>query len=147
MPSGIRSEELIAVGTIVTADITGTAAGKLGHADGYVLVPAYGTDKVVELLSAVLIMDFATAAYTAGGNTTINIGGGGAAVTGLVSTGNFIAAAADAIYHFVPLSTVGNAMTANRGLNLVSASAPTQPGTAAGEIHYKVTYRVHTTNL
>lgn len=145
--TGIHDKILIAKGTISSADITGTAEGQLGHANGYPMVPDYGADDVVELVSAVLIMDFDTAAYTGGGNTTVNLSGGGAAMTGLVSNANFIQAAADKIIQFVPLAATFNTLVADKGLNLVTASAPTNPGTAAGEIHYRVAYRVHKTNL
>ena len=147
MASGLSPKTYISKGTISSAAITGTAAGQLGHANGVELVPAYGADKVVELVSAVLINEFDTAAYTDGGNTTLNIGSGGAALTGLVSNANFIQASADKIIQFVPLAATFNTLTANTGINLVSASAPTNPGTAAGVIHYKVVYRIHSTSL
>ena len=137
----------VAQGIIPSATITGTAAGDLGHANGYVLVPAYGAGKVVELVSAILSIEFDTAAYTGGGNTTINISGGGAAVTGLVSNANFIQASADKTIMFVPLAATFITLTDNNGLALVSASAPTNPGTAAGAINYRVMYRIHNTLL
>ena len=145
--TGVTPKTYFAQGTISSADITGTAAGQLGHANGFPMVPAYGADKVVELVSAILINEYDTAAYTDGGNTTVNISGGGAAMTGLVSNANFIQASADKIIQFVPLAATFNVPTANTGLNLVSASAPTNPGTAAGTFHYRVTYRVHSTSL
>lgn len=136
-----------AQGTISAANIIGTSSGQLGHANGYVLVPSYGADKVVELVSAILINEFDTAAYTAGGNTTINISAGGAAMSGLVSNANFIQASADKIIQFVPLAATFNVLVADKGLALVTASAPTNPGTAAGVFHYRVMYRVHSTLL
>ncbi len=145
--TGYEDKIYIAKGKISSANITGTASGKLGHANGFVLVPAFGADKVVELVSAVIIMEFDTAAYTGGGNTTINISGGGAALTGLAGASDLITASADAILQFVPLAATKNVLTANKGLALVSASAPTNPGTAAGEIHYRVVYRIHNTLL
>lgn len=145
--TGFNDRVLTAKGTISSADITGTSTGQLGHANGYPLVPSYGADDVVELVSAVFIMDFDTAAYTGGGNTTVNLSGGGAAMTGLVSNANFIQTSADKIIQFVPLAATFNTLVADKGLNLVTASAPTNPGTAAGEIHYRVAYRVHKTNL
>ena len=141
--SGFEDKIFIAKGKISSAAITGTASGQLGHANGYVVVPAHGTDKVVELVSAIFVMEYDTAAYTGGGNTTVNISAGGAALTGLVSNANFVQASADKIIQFVPLAATFNVLTANSGLALVSASAPTQPGTAAGVIHYRVTYRIH----
>ena len=145
--TAIAAKTLVAQGQISSADITGTAAGQLGHADGYELVPDYGTDKVVEFVSAILSMDFSVAAYTGGGNTTINIGEGGAALSGLVSNANFLQAAADKIVMFAPLAATFLTLTADRGLNLVTASAPTQPGTAAGVIKYRVVYRVFDAGL
>jgi hypothetical protein len=131
---------------ITSANITDTAAGKLGHADGVVLVADPGATKVVELLSAVLIYDFGGAGYGDGGNITINTNGG-AAITGLVSAGNSLGAGADKIYGFVPLATAARAMTANKGLNLVASAAFTNGGSATGVVRIKVAYRVHTHGL
>jgi hypothetical protein len=132
--------------TISAADIVATGAGKFGHAAGYPLLADPGAGKVAEFVSAVLIYDHSTADYANGGNVTININGG-AAVTGLVSAANSMAANADKIVHFAPLAAAGNAMTANKGFNLVSSAAFTNPGTAAGTIKVKLLYRVHTTGL
>jgi hypothetical protein len=81
---------------------------------------------------AVLSFTYSTAAYTGGGNITVNIGGGGAALTGLVSFANSIGASANKVVQFVPLATAGIAHSTAESINLVAASAPTQPGTAAG---------------
>lgn len=136
-----------ATGTITSANITGTSAGQLGHANGVELVAAGGAHVVNEFISAILINDFGVAAYTGGGNTTINIGGGGAALSGLVSNANFIQSAADKIIQFTPLAATFLTLSENTGINLVSASAPTQPGTAAGVFRYKVSYRQWATGL
>ena len=141
MPIATRDKIYTVRGTISSANITGTAAGQLGHADGVELVSAGGTDVITQLVSAILINEYDTAAYTAGGNTTINIGGGGAALSGLVSNANFIQASADKVIEFVPLAATFNTLDTNKGLNLVSASAPTNPGTAAGVFHYIVKFR------
>lgn len=132
--------------SISAADIVATAAGKLGHAAGVVLVADPGATKVVELISAVLIYDYAVAGYTDGGNLTININGG-AALTGLVSAANSLGSTADKIIQFVPLSTTANALTANKGLNLVSSAAFTNDNSATGVVRVKVAYRVHTHGL
>ena len=145
--TGLPVPAFYAEGTIAKADIIGTAAGQLGHANGFPLVPAYGAGKTVEFVSAVLMLEFDTAAYTGGGNTTINISGGGAAMSGLVSNANFIQSAADKIIQFVPLAATFNTLSSNTGLNLVTATAPTDPGTAASVIHYRVTYLIHTDQL
>lgn len=145
--SGVESATLVATGSISSANITGTSSGQLGHANGVELVAAGGTHVINQLVYAVLINDFSVAAYTGGGNTTINIGSGGAALTGLVSNANFIQAGADKVIEFVPLAATFNTYTENKGINLVTASAPTQPGTAAGVFRYIVGYRQLSTGL
>lgn len=131
-----------ASGQISKANIIGTSAGQLGHANGVVLVPATTAGKANVLLSAIVAMDFATAAYTGGGNTTINISGGGSALTGLVNTTTFIQAASDVIINLVPLAATNNSYGAGaNGLALVTTVAPTDPGTAAGVINWQVTYQ------
>ena len=132
----------VATGTITSANITGTSAGQLGHANGVVLVPACAAGSVNQFVSLVISNDFATAAYTGGGNTTVNISGGGAALSGLVSNANFIQASSDKIIEFVPLAaTFNNYGTGANGIALVTASAPTQPGTAAGVFKWACFYR------
>lgn len=147
--SAMMDETLIRYATvsIASADITGTSSGQLGHANGYPLVSAPGSGKAIELISAVVINDFATAAYTGGGNITVNYSGGGAALSGAVSFANSIGAAADKIAIVLPTAPTNNQLADNTGLSLVAASAPTQPGTAAGVVRVKVAYRVHTTGL
>jgi hypothetical protein len=132
--------------TITAAQITATGAGNLGHADGVPLVAAPGSGKVIELVSASLIYDYATAAYGAGGNITVNYAGG-AALTGIVSNANSLGASGDKVVVLYPLTTVAVPLLVNTGLNLVAAVAYTQPGTAAGVARVKVVYRVHTTGL
>jgi len=133
--------------TISAADIIGTSAGQFGHSAGYPLVAAQGADKAVEFVSAIVVNDRATAAYTGGGNVTVNLSGGGAAQSGLVSAANSLGAAADTKHVFYPLTTAAVALVANAGLNLVAASAFTNPGTAAGVLRIRTTYRVHTLGL
>jgi hypothetical protein len=129
-------------GQISPANIIATTAGALGHANGVIMVPACAAKSVNVLLSATIAMDFLTAAYTAGGNTTVNIGGGGAALTGLVNTTTFIQAASDVIINLVPLAATNlSYVTGANSLNLVTSIAPTNPGTAAGVINYQVTYQ------
>lgn len=132
--------------TIPAADIVATTAGKLGHAAGVPLVADPGADYMVDLISAILIYDYDTAAYTAGGNITINENGG-SALTGIVSAANSLGAAADKIVSFAPLATAGVARTKNKGLNLVAAAAFTQPGTAAGVVRVHIEYRIHKLGL
>lgn len=138
---------LTLTGSISAANIVGTSAGQLGHANGVILVPAGGTHVVNQLVYLFIRNNFAVAAYTGGGNTTVNIGGGGAALTGLVSNANFIQSAADKAIEFVPLAATFNTYTENNSINFVTASAPTQPGTAAGVFDWTVGYRVLNTGF
>jgi len=147
-PGGIASAQIapgviqVATGQITKANIIGTAAGQLGHANGVVLVPAAPAGCINELISLVAAMDFATAAYTgAAGNVTANISGGGAALTGIVTGTILIQAAADIIIELVPLAATKNTYTAANGLALVCTAAPTDPGTAAGVINWVCSYR------
>jgi hypothetical protein len=138
----------VVTGSISAADIVATGAGKLGHANGYPLLAAVGTHNVPEFISCVLIADFDTAAYTDGGNVTVNLSGGGAAQSDPVAAADFIGAAADKVVVLrPPTAAAGVAMVENAGLNLVAATAFTNPGTAAGVIRYALNYRVHATGL
>ena len=55
--------------------------------------------------------------------------------------------AADKIALVAAAVPTSNQLVANTGINLVCAAAPTNPGTAAGVLRVKVTYRIHTTGL
>lgn len=136
------SELKIVEVTISAANIVATSAGAFGHASGVALVSAPGAGKYVEFVRATLLYDYSTAAYTGGGNITVNATGG-SAVTGLVSAANSVGGSADAVVQFYPLTTAGVVVAANTGLSLVAASAFTQPGTAAGTIKVRVEYKVH----
>lgn len=132
----------VATGQISPANIIGTGAGQLGHANGVVLVPAAPAGCINELISCVAAMDFSVAAYTgAAGNVTVNLSGGGAALTGIVTGTVLIQAAADIIIELVPLAATKNTYTSANGLALVSTAAPTNPGTAAGVINWVCAYR------
>jgi hypothetical protein len=132
--------------TISAAQMVATTAGGFGHADGLVVVAAPGSGKAIELVSATVIYDFATAAYTTCGNVTINYAGG-AALTGVVSAANSFAASGDKVVVLYPETTVGVPLLVNTGLNIVSSAACVQPGTAAGVGRVKVVYLVLTTGL
>jgi len=147
--SAMMTETLIkyAEVAISSADIVSASAGKLSHAQGQILVAAPGAGKLLELLSATLIYDYAGAGYGGGGNLTVNWSAGGAALTGLVSAANSLGAGADKVVTFVPLSTAAIPMVVNAGLNLVTSSVPWTLGSATGVVRMKVAYRVHTTGL
>ncbi len=95
-------------GQITAANIIGTSAGQFGHAQGVVLQAAPSAGVALQPIALGLYYDFATAAYTAGGNITLNYGSGGAALTGLVSAANSVGAAVDKAVMFFPLAAAGN---------------------------------------
>ena len=130
--------------TISAADIVSTSAGKLGHANGQEVVAAPGADKALEFVSGVLVYDYATAAYTAGGDLSINHAAGGAAVSGVVSAASSLGATADKT---VLLRPVGQSLVTNAALHLVAAAAFTDPGTAVGVARLRVAYRIHDLGL
>lgn len=133
--------------TITAADIVSTSAGKFGHAAGYTLVAAPGADVAIEFVSAVAIYDYGGAGYADGGDISVNLGGGGAAQSGVVSAANFCGATADKAVVFYPLSTAAVALVANAGLSLVAATAFTNGGSATGVIRVQIRYRLHTLGL
>lgn len=142
--SQIITEEV----TLTATEIVGTSAGDLGHASGAVLVAGVSSAYAMEFVSAVAIYDYATAAYTGGGNdTTINIGSGGAVLTGVVTSANLLGAAGDKIVVFNQLSTAALPLSVGTGLSMNSVTAWTQPGTAAGVLRVQVSYRLHKTGL
>lgn len=131
--------------TLTATEIVGTSAGDLGHADGAIIVAAPGTHNVLEFISAVMIYDFDTAAYTGGGNDLV-MRQGTTAVSGATTSANLLGAAGDKIVYVAALAAAGVALTENSTLNL-SSTAWTQPGTAAGVLRVKVAYRVHASGL
>lgn len=134
-------------GTITAAQIISVAAGNFGHANGVILVPASGAHVVNELVSVMMYYDFSVAAYTAGGNITVNLGAAGSPLTGLVSAANSVGAAADKVTQFNVLTTAGIVLTENTSLNLVTSAAFTNPGTAAGVIRWVANFRQYNTGF
>lgn len=130
-----------ASGSISAANIIATGAGALGHANGVILLAAPGAGVAWELVSFGLYYTFGVAAYTAGGNLTVNWGAGGAALTGIVSAANSLGAASSKALLFNRLSTVSIPIVSNAPLNLVAATAFTNPGTATGTVAWELWYR------
>jgi hypothetical protein len=131
--------------TLTATEIVGNAAGDIGHADGAVLVAAPGAGYALQFLNAVLVFDYATAAYTGGADdATIRIGT--VAQTAALTDANYIKAAGDKVYTVFPISTAETSLPVNSTINL-KGTAYTQPGTAAGVLRCYITYRVVTTNL
>lgn len=115
--------------TISSDDIVGTAAGDLGHANGVPLVAAPGSGLALEFVSATLIYDFDTAAYTGGAGDDLVIRIGSTSVSPAVATADLITAAADQIVHLRALAAADYDLPANAAINLKS-TAVTNPGVA-----------------
>jgi hypothetical protein len=141
--SGLITEQT----TLTATEIVGNAAGDIGHANGAALVAGVSSAYAMEFVSATLIYDFATAAYTGGADDlVICISGGGATLSGATTAANLLGAAGDKIVQVYPLATAGNPLSVGTGISIKS-TAWTQPGTAAGVLRCQVTYRLHKTGL
>lgn len=132
--------------TLTAAEIVGTAAGDLGHSAGAILVAAPASEYALEFVSAVLIYDFDTAAYTGGAGDDLVIRVGTTSVSPVVATADLITAAGDQVVHLRALAAADYDLPVGSTINLKSTEV-TQPGTAAGVIRVHITYRVHTTGL
>ncbi len=141
-------QEFTTLTTLTATTIVGTAAGDLGHADGVALVAAPGAGFALQFIRAIAIYDYDTAAYTGGGDdTSIRLGSGGAAITGIVTSANLLGAAGDKIVRFEPLAAAALPVSVNVAISINSTTAWTQPGTAAGVCRIYTTYRIITTGL
>jgi len=130
----------VATVTLTATEIVGTAAGDIGHSAGAVLVAAPGTGYILEFVSAVLSYDFATAAYTGGGDDLV-VRQGTTAVSAPIAAADLLTDTADDIAYVNALAAADIKLTANSTLNL-AGTAYTQPGTAAGTLKVHITYRV-----
>ena len=140
--------EYTTIATLTATEIVGTDAGDVGHADGAILVAAPGTGYTLEFVSAFLIYDYSTAAYTGGADDAViqvGVTGTQVAVTGAITGASLLEAAADAILRLG--STATELTYADNGAISLHGTALTQPGTAAGELRAHITYRKHTTGL
>jgi len=136
--------------TLTATEIVGNSAGDINHADGAILVAAAGADAAHEFVSAVLIYEYATAAYESGGDdTVINVGvtGSQVAATAAIAKADLWTASADKIVQVNSLSAADRALVANNVISLYAGTGVTQPGTAAGTVRCVVTYRTHTLGL
>lgn len=131
--------------TIGATQIVGTAAEDIAHTDGATLVAAPGAGYALEFVSAVLIYDYLTAAYT-GGNNDMTIRVGTVAQTSAVSKANCLGASGDKVYR-IGCTATELSLPVNSAINLFAGTAFTQPGTAAGSLRVQLVYRVHTTGL
>jgi hypothetical protein len=138
------AESVLQTATVeLTADeIVGTDAGDIGHASGAELVAAPGEGKVLEFVSAVLIYTHDTADYTGGGDDNV-VQLGTTAVSPAIAGADLLEASGDKIAQVTALGDADVALAANTALNF-HGTALTQPGTAAGTLSVRITYRVHT---
>lgn len=145
---GASSGQVLTATTTLTAtEIVGTTAGDLGHANGATLIADPASSLTIQFIGAILVYDFATAAYTGGGNDlVICYGSGGTTLSGATTSANLLGAAGDKIVSVYPLTTAGVPMVVGTGISIKS-TAWTQPGTAAGVLRCTVYYRLLTTGL
>ena len=145
LASGDYSTELRMVeASISAANIVKTTAGGLSHTSGFPVVPAPGTGKYLEFVSAVLVYDYTTAAYTGGGDDIYMVNTSGNALTAACTKANSFTATADKCVQFASINSAAVPIVANAGINILATTALTQPGTAAGTARIRVYYREHT---
>lgn len=138
--------EFTVLTTLTAAEIVGTAAGDIGHANGATLVAAPSSSYALEFVSALFVYDFGVAAYTGGaGDLVVAIGSAGAAFTSAITAANLLTAAGDKVLTIKSIATelpltVGTAIS-------LRGTAYTQPGTAAGVLRVYTTYRQILTGL
>jgi hypothetical protein len=108
------------------------------------LVAAPGAGKVLELLSAVLILDFNTTAYAVNGVLSVReTDDAGTALSETVTLANFLAQTADTIRTLQPAA--GHALAENTPMVLSAATGETTNGDSP--VRVKIAYRVHSTGL
>lgn len=138
------NEILYANVTLTATEIVGTAAGDIGHSAGAILVAAPSSDYALEFVSATLIFDYSTAAYT-GGNGDLVVRVGTVAQSSVIADANCIKATGDKVYKVNAIATE-TSLPVGSSINL-AGTAYTNPGTAAGVLRARVAYRIHPTNL
>lgn len=107
------------------------------------IVPAVA-GQVIEFVSAVLLLEYASAAYATNGDITFQTGTTGTALSDTVALADFLAATADA-------ARVVQALSADTqldpGESLVLACATGNPATGDSPVRAIVYYREHVTNF
>jgi len=110
------------------------------------LVAAPGAGYVLEFISAVLILDYVSAAYATRGDLSV-ANETGTEVSNDVTLANLLAKTADTIIRLSPLNTddTGVPILENEALELICATG--NPATGDSPLRVKVAYRVHATGL
>jgi hypothetical protein len=148
LSAGSASDSLLKTDTVELSN----ADLKALRATPKVLVAAAGADKMIELVSAVLILDYGSEALTeSADNLVIEYASSGVDATAAIETTSFIDATADTIALVLPTGIAGAAATnlVNDGLHLKNTGDGEFGGNASNNttMTVKVTYRVHTVGL
>ena len=134
---------------ILTAEYSITEANIVGmNGTPVTVLAAQGAGTAIQFIDAVLIYDYDTAAYTGGGDVTLEYSGG-ATVSTTIAAANSFGASGDKVFSFAALNAAGGyTMPVNTGIDITNATAAfADPGTAAGVGRLKISYRVITTDL
>ena len=106
-----------------------------------------GVGTAIIVHNIMMIYDYDTAAYTNGGDITIEYSSGGATLSATVAAADMFGASGDKVA-FVPSVTVDGVAPVNTGVSITNATgAFTDPGTAVGVGRIHVWYSVITTDL
>lgn len=132
--------------TLTATEIVGTSTGDIGHSAGAILVPAAGTGYIHEFVSALIVYDYGTAAYTDGANDLV-IRVGTVNQCAAITTATLLGGTADAILAVNKLATNTVETGSAAGTINLYGTAYTQPGDAAGVLRIYVTYRTYPTGL
>lgn len=115
------------------------------------LVAAPGVDKFVEVISAVLILDYGTNVLTeTADNLVIEYATSGTDITAAIETTGFIDAAADTVkLAYASITDVSAANSVNNAVQLFNTGGDEFAGNAGNDttLTIKVNYRVHTAGL
>lgn len=132
-----------------TKEIAITGANIIAIFGTPVQIVAGISGRSLEFRSAVLVYDYETAAYTGGGDVTLEYGSGGSTLSTTIISTNSFAASGDKVYTLVRLNAAGGlSLAVNTGIYITNASgAFVDPGTAAGVGRIHITYRVHNPQL
>jgi len=147
LSSGTAADSFIYTDTVELSNVNIKAL----RATPIVLVAAPGADKFIELVSAVLILDYGTNVLTeSADNLVIEYNTSGTDITGAIEATGFIDAAADTIKTAYP--TITDVSAAN-AVNLAIQLFNTGDGEYAGNVGadttmtVKVNYRIHKAGL
>lgn len=108
------------------------------------LVPPPGPGNVLEFISAALVLDFVSAAYTTNGDVTVRTSVTNTALSDTVAGAAWLLAAADQVTLVQALSAEVS-LDVNEGLEMVVSTGDPAAGDSPARV--RVVYRVHATGL